>query len=66
MISPRDIIEYIEKITGKNAVLDANGDEAPYNGTTSNLSYDTTKARQTGFRFSDSNEWIFDLIKLYL
>lgn len=65
MISPRDIIEYIEKITGKKAVLDANGDEAPYNGTTSNLSYDTTKARQTGFRFSDSNEWIFDLIKSY-
>lgn len=62
MISPGNIVEYIETQTGRKAILDVSGDAAPYNGSMSNISYDTTKAENTGFTFSDINEWLFRLI----
>ena len=62
MISPGNIIEYVGNIINDKAIIDKDGDVAPYNGTATNLSYDTTKAVQTGFRFSSIDDWIFELI----
>ena len=62
MISPRNIVEYTEAQTNKKAILDTSGDTAPYNGASTNISYDTTKATNAGFEFSNINEWIFKLI----
>ena len=66
MISTGDIIGYIEKKIKKRAVLEDDGDIAPYNGTTANLTYNTIKARHIGFQFSNIKEWIFELIDSYL
>ena len=65
-ISARSIIEYIEKKTGKKAILNRNGEPAPFNGTVANTSYDTQKALATGFRFSKIEDWIFDLLDYYI
>lgn len=62
MISPKDMISYIEKRSGKKAVLDDAGDPAPYNGASDNISYDLSKALSTDFRFSNIDEWIYDLM----
>lgn len=61
-ISVGDIIIYIEGKTGKKAILNPKGDEAPYNGTVANLYYDLSKARTTGFVFSNIKDWIYELI----
>ena len=61
-ISPRELVEYIEKQTNRKVILDASGDAAPYNGASANVSYDTSKARKIGFVFSDINDWIYKLI----
>ena len=66
MIPTRDIIKYIEEQTGKKALLDNKSDFAPYNGYSEKVSYDTTKAESTGFKFSNINDWICDLIDFYL
>lgn len=63
MISPREIIEDIEKITGKRALLEPDGDNAPYNGATANISYDLSKAEATGFCFSEIKDWISTLMR---
>lgn len=62
MISPKEMISYIEKRSGKKTVLDDAGDPAPYNGASANTSYDLKKAGSTGFRFSNIDEWIYDLM----
>lgn len=62
MISPGEIISYIEKRSGKNAVLENSGDPAPYNGSSANISYDLSKAGSTGFCFSKIDEWIYGLM----
>jgi len=62
MISSKKIVEYIEKLTNRKAILGASGDAAPYNGALANISYDTTKASSTGFAFSDIEEWLFKLM----
>ena len=64
-ISLRQIIEFLEKKTGKKAVLSADGDAAPYNGDTE-FSVNTDKAKSLGFEFSDVNEWIYDLLEYFL
>lgn len=64
-ISLREIIEYIEKKSGKKAIIKKDGDSAPYNGEVS-FSVNTDKARKIGFQFSDLHEWIFDLINWYI
>ena len=65
-ISPQDIIEIIEMKIGKKALLSQDGDPAPYNGSLANISYDITKAINTGFNFLDIDEWIDDLLGYYL
>lgn len=62
MVSPRNIIAFAEKLTGKKALLDEKGDPAPFNGATANISYDTTKAQATGFRFSKLEDWIYEIL----
>lgn len=61
-----EIISYAEKKLGKKAVLDKNGDAAPFNGLTDTLSFNTEKAIEAGFVFSDLDKWIYKLIEYYI
>lgn len=60
-ISIRQIIEIVEKKTGKKACLDSEGDVAPFNGVKAN-SLNVDKAILTGYFISDVNCWIEELI----
>lgn len=64
-VSLREIIEFLEKKTGKKALLSADGEAAPYNGE-SEFSVNTDKAKALGFEFSDVNDWIHDLLEYFL
>lgn len=64
-VSLRQIIEFLEKKTGKKALLSADGEAAPYNGE-SEFSVNTDKAKALGFEFSDVNDWIYDLLEYFL
>ncbi len=64
-ISIKEIIDYVEKKTGTKAVLDSEGEEAPYNGEPE-YSINTDKANALGFRFSALQEWIYDLLDYYI
>ena len=61
-VSPREIVNYVEKKTGRTAILSDDGDRAPFNGIMGTYSFDTTKAESTGFKFSNVHDWIYDLI----
>ena len=60
-ISIREILEYVEKKTGKQAVITDTGEVAPYNGTMSH-SVNLDKAAGLGYEFSDIKEWMYELI----
>lgn len=60
-VSLREMLDYIEGKTGCRAILDASGDEAPYNGEPP-YSILTERAEALGFRFSDVRDWIFALL----
>lgn len=64
-ISIREILEYVEKKTGKKAVLNDTGEAAPYNGTLSH-SVNVDKAAELGYKFSDIGSWIFELVDAYI
>ena len=64
-VSLREIIEFLEKKTGKKALLSADGEAAPYNGE-SEFSVNTDKAKALGFEFSEVNDWIYDLLEYFL
>ena len=64
-ISLREIINYVEEKTGAKAVLDSDGDNAPYNGDPE-FSINTDKAKSLGFEFTDIYEWIYELIDYYI
>lgn len=57
-----EIISYAEKKLGKKAILDENGDAAPFNGLKDALTFSTEKAKEAGYIFSDLNSWIYKLI----
>ena len=61
-ISPREIINYIEKRTGRRAILSDDGEPAPYNGIIGVQSFNTDKAGNTGFAFSNVHDWIYNLL----
>ena len=61
-ISPREIINYVEHKTGRKSVLTDEGDQAPYNGIMGTQSFDTLKAEETGFVFSNVHDWIYNLL----
>ena len=60
-VSVREILAYAEERTGKKALLDENGDPAPYNGDCSH-SLNTDRAEALGFRFSRLDDWIRGLL----
>ncbi|MBQ3916055.1 MAG: NAD-dependent epimerase/dehydratase family protein [Ruminococcus sp.] len=66
IISQKEIIEYIEKRTGKKAIFSNSGDSAPYNGIGADTSFDCTKAENIGYKFSDISSWIFELLNFDL
>jgi len=64
-ISLREIIDYTERRTNKKALLDSNGDIAPYNGV-ADYSLNTNRASHLGFSFSKLSDCIYDLINYYI
>ncbi len=64
-ISIREILDYLENVTGSTAVLSDEGDSAPYNGEPE-YSINTDKAESLGFSFTDLNDWIYGLLDYYL
>ena len=49
---------------GKKAILNRQGDNAPYNGLEDTLSFNTEKAEAIGYRFRELKEWLYPLIDL--
>jgi nucleoside-diphosphate-sugar epimerase len=64
-ISLGEILKYIEKRTKKRAILEADGDVAPYNGDPE-FTINTDKAKSLGFLFTDIHDWIYDLLDYYI
>ena len=64
-ISIKEIIEYVEKKTGMKAIIEKEGDAAPYNGEPA-YSINTEKANALGFTFSKLNDWIYELLDYYI
>lgn len=62
IISQKEIVEYIERKTGKKAIFSNSGDLAPYNGIRTDTSFDCTKAESIGYQFSTISSWIFELL----
>lgn len=62
IVSQRDIIGYIEKKCGKQAIISQSGDNAPYDDVCSDKSYDCTKAKSLGFAFSDISSYLYSLL----
>jgi nucleoside-diphosphate-sugar epimerase len=60
-VSIKEMIDYVEKKTGKKAIIASDGESAPYNGTPAN-SIDVTEATKLGYDFTDIDEWIYELI----
>ena len=64
-ISIREILDYVEKKTGTQAIIDKTGEKAPYNGEPE-YSINTEKAEELGFRFSRLQDWIYELLDYYI
>ena len=64
-ISLKEIIDYVEKKTGAKAILDKDGDAAPYNGEPE-YSINTEKAKTLGYTFSELHDWIYELLDYYI
>lgn len=64
-ISVGELLEYVERKSGKKAVLDKDGEPAPYNKTPA-YSINTDKAKALGFVFTDLRDWIWELLDFYI
>ena len=64
-ISLREIIAYVEQKTATKAVIDENGEAAPYNGEPE-YSINTDSAKELGYRFSKLHDWIYELLDYYI
>jgi len=64
-ISLQEIIEYVERRTGKKAKLSADGVIGPYNGQKS-FCLDNKRAKGLGHNFSELNAWIYEIIDTYI
>lgn len=64
-ISVKEIIDYVEKKTGTAALIDKNGEDAPYNGEPE-YSINAEKAKALGFEFSALKDWIYELLDYYI
>ena len=65
-ISAGRIIEKLQPMTGKRAILSGDGDDAPFNGTEGNRTFSVRKAADAGFRFSGIDTWIDGLLQYYI
>lgn len=63
-ISLKEILDYVERKTGKEAIIDPAGEAAPYNGT-EEYSINTERAQKLGFQFSNLHDWIYGLLDYY-
>lgn len=64
-VSLREIFRFVEERTGRPALLDPEGDEAPYNGCES-FSLRTDRAEAAGFSFTSLSGWLPGLLEHYL
>lgn len=64
-ISLKEIIGYVERKTGKKALIDAEGENAPYNGEVE-YSINTERAQNLGFSFSNLHDWMYELLDYYI
>lgn len=64
-ISLKEIIEYVEKKTKTKAIIDSEGEEAPYNGEPE-YSICTDKAKDLGYQFSKLKDWLYELLDYYI
>lgn len=64
-ISLKEILDYVEKKAGKEAIIDPAGEVAPYNGT-EEYSINTERAQKLGFWFSNLHDWIYGLLDYYI
>ena len=63
-ITIKEIIEYIEKSTGKKMIISSDGINGKYNGIfDSNL--DISRVESLGFKFNNIKEYIFNLLEYY-
>lgn len=65
-ISLREMIRYIEERLNKKAIITPNGTSAPYNGYPEYATLNTSKAKQTGFSFSDIKDRFYETIDHYV
>ncbi len=64
-ISIREILDYIEKKTGKKAILSDFGEVASYNGTYAH-SINIEKSVELEFEFSNLRNWMYELLDTYI
>lgn len=64
-ISLREMIEYVENKCDVKAIVSQDGDKAPYNNEVE-YSINTDLAGSIGYKFSNLNDWIYDLIDYYI
>lgn len=64
-VSIREVLDYLEKETGMSAVINDDGDPAPYNGE-SEYSINTEKAESLGFAFTELKDWLYPLLDFYI
>lgn len=64
-ISVGEILAYVEQKAHVKAVIDDQGEAAPYNGGT-DYSINTEKAENLGYRFSHIKDWIYELLDYYM
>ncbi len=64
-ISLREIIAYVEEKTGSKAIIDKNGENAPYNGEPE-YSINTEKAEALGFAFTPLKDYVYELLDYYI
>ena len=64
-ISLKEIIEYVEKKTETKAIIDSEGEAAPYNGEPE-YSICTEKAKSLGYQFTELRDWIYELLDYYI
>lgn len=63
-ITIKEIIEYIEKSTGKKMIISSDGINGKYNGIfDSNL--DISRVESLGYKFNNIKEYIFNLLEYY-
>jgi len=64
-ISLEEIITYVEKNTGKKAIISSEGESAPLNQAP-DFSLDTTLAEKSGFQFKNIDDWVYPLLDLWI